>query len=155
MCRSGFEFLSLISMSFEHESVPCAPPGKSMKPVVFLLSRPSSTSFTTLTFVFAALAAGFRTPTVRLRLLLRGGARILAGRRVLAADAGMLRRWSPGDGGMVVRGRGAPGVRGGAINCCCLSSEGGGVDARLNLFVSTSCIHQACSSKQVVGLTPL
>lgn len=116
-----------------------------MRPMVLLnlLSRSSSTVSTTLILVFATFVAGFLTPTVKLRLPLRGGARILADRLALAAAVRLSRQWPPGEGGMIVRGRGAPGVSGGAICCLIASSGRGGVQARWRLFLSVQSILEA------------
>lgn len=73
-------------------------------------------------------------PTVWLRLTPAGGARILTAD--LDPDASGSKSEPPGDGGMMVFGNGAPGVKGGVSRSNPTLSRGGGVNGRLNLSVS-------------------
>lgn len=54
-----------------------------------------------------------------------------------------------------MRGRGALGVSGGAISRWLTSSNGGGVEARLELLASIRWFHSAQLSIQRAELTPL
>jgi hypothetical protein len=113
------------------------PPGKSMRLVVFFPAVTGVSVSMILILVFADLVAGFFTPTVWLRALLAGGARIGAER--LGCAARPLRRGPPGDGGIMVRGRasrGTAGIPGHTGTCWSASCDGGGVEERLNLIVS-------------------
>ena len=104
-----------------------------MKPTVSFSSTAALRVVEKLILVFLILVTVFITPAVWLRLLLAGAARSLADRLELVARA--LRYGSPGEGGIMIRGRpscAGPGVDGVGRSTC--FSDAGGVVQRLQLF---------------------
>lgn len=122
-----------------------------MKPTVFFSSTAVLKVVGKLIFVFLILAAVFMTPTVWLRLILAGADRSLADRLELVAR--VLMYGSPGDGGIMIRGRPSfvvLGVDGVGRSVC--FSDAGGVVQRLRLFVLAQ--SRSGRNKPKAGLTP-
>lgn len=105
-----------------------------MKPNVFFSSTATFAVAEKLILFLVILAVAFTTPTVWLRLLLGGAARSLADRLKLVAR--VLMYGSPGEGGIMIRGRpscAGPGVDGVGRSTC--FSDAGGVVQRLRLLI--------------------